>query len=178
MNGRRHNIDFGGAPVRVAAVVLFMVAASAGAAGAGPLDDASVADRRGDYATEYRLLRPLAEQGSAEAQTALGDMYAAGHGVPQDYVEAAKWFRRAADQGFTDAQDSLARMYFNGQGVSKNYVQAHMWFNLAASHFSGGVGHLNIDAVARDNVAELMSPAQIAEAQRLAREWQPKMTGQ
>jgi len=161
-----------------AAVALFMIAVLVGAAGAGPLDDARAADRRGDYATEFRLLRPLAEEGNAEAQTALGDMYAGGHGVPQDYVEAVKWFRRAAEQGFADAQDSLARMYVQGQGVPKNYVQAHMWFNLAASRFSGGVGHLNIDAAARDNLAEEMTPAQIAEAQRLAREWQPKMTGQ
>jgi TPR repeat protein len=166
------------APMRlfhVAAGVLFMIAALAGAAGAGPLDDARAADRRGDYATEFRLLRPLAEQGNAEAQTALGDMYAGGRGVPQDYVEAVKWFRRAAEQGFAaDAQDSLARMYVQGQGVPKDYVQAHMWFNLAASRFSGGVGHLNIDAAARDNLAEKMTPPQIAEAQRLAREWQPK----
>ena len=159
----------------LAAGALFMVAALAGAAGAGPLDDARAADRRGDYATEFRLLRPLAEQGNAEAQTALGDMYAGGHGVVQDYVEAVKWFRRAAEQGFADAQDFLARMYVQGQGVPKDYVQAHIWFNLAASlRFSGGEGHLNIDAAARDNLAEEMTPAQIAEAQRLAREWQPK----
>jgi TPR repeat protein len=94
-------------------------------------------------------------------------MYAGGHGVPQDYVEAVKWFRRAAEQGFADAQDSLARMYVQGQGVPKDYVQAHMWFNLAASRFSGGAGHLNFDAAARDNLAEEMTPAQIAEAQRL-----------
>jgi uncharacterized protein len=148
-NGRRHEVDF-----RVAAVALFMIAALAGAAGAGPLDDARAADLRGDYATEFRLLRPLAEQRNAEAQTALGDMYAGGNGVPQDYVEAVKWFRRAAEQGFADAQDSLARMYVQGQGVPKDYVQAHMWFNLAASRFSSGVGNLNFDAAARDNLAE------------------------
>jgi uncharacterized protein len=166
------------APVCVAAVALFMIAVVAGAAGGGPLDDALAADRRGDYATEFRLLRPLAEQGNAEAQTAVGDMYVGGHGVPQDYVEAVKWFRRAAEQGFADAQDSLARMYVQGQGVPKDYVQGHMWFNLAASRFSGEAGHINFDAAARDNLAEKMTPAQIAEAQRLAREWQPKMTGQ
>jgi TPR repeat protein len=163
---------------RVAAVTLFMTAALAGAAGAGPLDDARVADQRGDYATKLRLLRPLAEQGDAEAQAALGDMYAAGQGVPQDYVEAVKWLRRAAEQGFADAQDSLARMYVQGQGVPKDYVQAHMWFNLAASRFSGEAGHINFDAAASDSLAEEMTPAQIAEAQRLAREWQPKMSGQ
>ena len=122
--------------------------------------------------TEFRLLLPLAEQSNAEAQTALGNMYDAGSGVPQDYVEAVKWFRRAAEQGFADAQDALARMYVQGQGVPKDYVQAHLWFNLAASRFRGT--GLNIDAAARDNLAADMTPAQIAEAQRLAREWRPK----
>ena len=73
---------------------------------AGPLDDAAVADTRGDYRTELRLLQPLAEQGNAQAQYMLGELYAIGKGVPQDYVEAAKWFREAAEQGFLDAQDS------------------------------------------------------------------------
>ena len=89
--------------LRAAAVALFMVPALEGAAGAGPLDDARTADRRGDYVTEFRLLRPLALQGNAEAQTALGLIYDAGRGVAQDYVEAVKWYRCAADQGFTDA---------------------------------------------------------------------------
>ena len=59
-------------------------------------------------------------------------------------------------------------MYDNGEGVPQDYVTAHMWFNLAAA--SG-----NKDAVkARDIVAAQMTPAQIAEAQKLAREWKPK----
>ena len=155
------------APVRLAVVALFMIVALARVAGAGPLEDARMAHQREDYATEFRLLRPLAEQGNAEAQEALGSMYTGGRGVPQNYVEAVKWFRSAAEQGFADAQDSLARMYVQGQGVPKNYVQAHMWFNLAASR------GLNYSAGARDNLAEEMTSAQIAEAQRLAREWRP-----
>jgi hypothetical protein len=59
-------------------------------------------------------------------------------------------------------------MYYNGQGVTQDYVQAHMWYNLAVSK-----GHENATKN-RDNVAKKMTPAQIAEAQRLAREWQPK----
>jgi hypothetical protein len=157
--------------LRAAAVALFMVPALEDAAGAGPLDDAGAADRQGDYATELRLLRPLALQGNAEAQTALGLMYSAGRGVPQDDVEAAKWDRCAADQGFTDAQDNLARAYFQGRGVPKDYVQAHMWANLAASSFSGT--GLNIEAGLRDNIAADMTRAQITEAQRRAREWRP-----
>jgi uncharacterized protein len=59
-------------------------------------------------------------------------------------------------------------MYRTGGGVPQDYVIAHMWFNLAAA--SG-----DKDAVkARDVVAAKMAPTQIAEAQKLAREWKPK----
>jgi uncharacterized protein len=152
---------------------VFMVTALAVAVGAEPLEEAQAAHKRGDYATELRLLRPLAEQGNADAQEALGSLYVTGWGVPQDYVEAVRWFRMAAEQGFAEAMDDLARMYVHGQGVPKNYVQAHMWFNLAASRYSGDP-FKNYYAGARDNLAADMTPEQIAEAQRLAGEWQSK----
>ena len=59
-------------------------------------------------------------------------------------------------------------MYASDQCVPQDYVLAHMWFNLAAS---GGYKNANSN---RDNVAGEMTPEQIAEAQKLAREWQPK----
>jgi uncharacterized protein len=43
-----------------------------------------------------------------------------------------------------------------------------MWFNLAAA------GGNKEAAEARNLVSSLMTPAQIAEAQKLAREWKPK----
>jgi uncharacterized protein len=57
--------------------------------------------------------------------------------------------------------------------VPQDYVQAHMWLNLAAAKATPVAGH-NIAGEARDGIATKMSPAQIAEAQRLAREWKPK----
>ncbi len=48
--------------------------------------------QRGDYATALREWRPLAEQGAADAQYALGRMYDNGEGVPQDDAEALKWY--------------------------------------------------------------------------------------
>ena len=57
-----------------------------------------------------------------------------------------------------------------GAGVPQNYVLAHMWFNLAASRMTG---EQRGDVVEnRDIVAGRMDPTQIAEAQRLAREWE------
>jgi hypothetical protein len=97
-------------------------------------------------------------------------MYLNGNGVRQDHAEALKWFRKAADQGLAVAQNNLGLMYAQGQGVPRDYVQAHMWFNLAASQ-----GNFRRSVKARDAIASLMTPAQIAEAQRLAREWKPKL---
>ena len=91
--------------------------------------------------------------------------------MTQDHAEAARWYRKAADQGDTQAQAYLGIMYFNGQGIAQDYVQSHMWMNLAASRASGD-DQKRIAGI-RDDVASKMSAAQIAEAQRLARDWKP-----
>ena len=123
---------------------------------------------RGDYATALKEFRPLAEQGNTVAQNNLGLMYEKGQGVPQDYQEAARWFRLAAEQGHALAQNNLGVVYGKGQGVKQDYVIAHKWTNLAAAN---GVK----EAVKRrDLLEEELTPSQLAEAQRLAREWTPK----
>ena len=98
---------------------------------AAPLEDADAAVKRRDYATAVRLVRPLAEQGDANAQYNLGVFYDNGLGVPQDKV------------------------------------RAYMWLNLSAAQGRDGA------AAFRDLMARRMTPAQIAEAQKLAREWKP-----
>ena len=136
-------------------------------------DEVDAAYQRGDYATVIRELRPLAEQGHAEAQHNLGVMYGNGQGVPRDYAEAVKWYRKAAAQGMAKAQGNLGLMYVDGLGVPQDYVPAHMWFDLAASKFSPGEDRDKV-VKARDDVAKRMTPAQISEAHKLAREWRPK----
>jgi uncharacterized protein len=107
-----------------------------GVAAAGPLEDAfrdaTAAYQRGDYATALRLIRPLAEQGNASAQSNLGAMYANGLGVAQDYAQAVVWYRKAADQGNALAQFNLGVMYTNGRGVPQDYAQAGVWYRKAA----------------------------------------------
>jgi len=85
--------------LRATLTALLMLAAIAGSAVAGPLEDGETAYNRGDYATALRLLRPLADQGNAAAQTKLGLMYENGYGVSQNFAEAVKWYRKAADAG-------------------------------------------------------------------------------
>ena len=87
---------------------------------------------QGDYDTAMRELRPLAEQGNADAQSKLGVMYAEGRGVPEDDKEAARWFRKAAEQGYAKAQHNLGFMYNNGRGVPEDYKEAARWFRMAA----------------------------------------------
>jgi len=119
-----------------------------------------------DYKEAVRWYRLAAEQGNAPAQNDLGARYTYGQGVPRDYKEAVRWYRLAADQGYAFAQNNLGSMYASGHGVHRDYILAHMWYNLAGA---GG----SQSAKNRDSVAAKMKPAQIAEAQRLAREWKP-----
>ena len=129
--------------------------------------------QRGDYATALKEWRPLAEQGNAAAQVGLGVMYDNGQGVTQDFVEAAKWYRLAAEQGDSTAQNDLGVMYVEGRGVTQDFVQAHVWYNIAATRMPPGEDR-DMAVKNRDNIVKFMTPAQVAEAQRRAREWRPK----
>ena len=77
--------------------------------------------------------------------------------------------RARAELGIAGAQFNLGVMYANGRGVLQDYVQAHMWFNLGASRLTGELRETAVQD--RDKVAGLMNPTQLAEAQRLVREW-------
>jgi uncharacterized protein YraI len=118
----------------------------------------AAAYKRGDYAT-------AAEQGNARAQSILGAMYQYGNGVPQNYKTAVKWNRLSAEQGNIYAMTNLGVMYDNGLGVPQDYVRAYMWFNIATSSRENKKATKN-----RGIVAKRMTPSQIAEAQKLARE--------
>jgi TPR repeat protein len=102
----------------------------------------------------------------------------------QDYAEALPLCQPLAEQGDAKAQYALGFMYELGKGVSQNYVLSHMWFNLAAAHSHadfadyGKLADIMYEAAKsnaemRDRLANKMTPEQVAEAQRLAREWKP-----
>jgi hypothetical protein len=91
-----------------------------------------------------------------------------GRGTAQDDGEAVKWYRLAAAQGVASAQDSLGRKYLNGEGVTQDNLRADMWFNLAS--VSGDAD----GAKNRDSVAGQMTPQQVAQAQKMARDCQQR----
>ena len=78
-------------------------------------------------------LRALAEQGNAEAQFNLGQLYEHGRGVPKDYAEALRWYRLAAEQGDPFAQFDLGSHYSEGIGVPKDEKEALRWWQSAAA---------------------------------------------
>ncbi|MCC5794324.1 MAG: sel1 repeat family protein [Chromatiales bacterium] len=113
--------------------------------------------------------RRAARQGHPAGQTNLGFMYQSGLGVQRDATEAVRWYRRAAEQGYTLGQFNLAVSYRDGNGVPQDFVAAHKWFNLA------GVAGSSTARNERDRLAVAMTTAQVAEAQRRAREFAAAM---
>jgi TPR repeat protein len=121
-----------------------------------------------DQVQAVKWYRKAAEQNLARAQKNLGICYDKGEGVAKDQVEAVKWFRKAAEQNFAPAQYNLNVCYYNGEGVAKDYVEAYEWLLLAARQG---------DEDAKKNMTELeskLTPEQIAEGQKRARDFKPR----
>jgi uncharacterized protein len=118
-------------------------------------------------------LKERAAAGDPEAQFSLGKNYEAGRsGLKKDYAEAASWYRKSADQGNVYAQASLGILYHSGKGLPHDDVQSEMWLTISADH--APVNDRDTIVEMRDSVAAHLTPQQIAEARRLAHEWQPK----
>jgi TPR repeat protein len=127
-----------------------------------------------DDAEAAKWLALAARGGDAAAQFNLGVMSEEGRGVPQDQAEAGNWYQRAAEQGHAAAQYNLGLWYGKGEGGPPDVVRAHMWLNLAATRFPANDIRREAAVRNRDAVAGRMSPEQLEQAQRMAREWQPK----
>ena len=125
-------------------------------------------EENGNYAEALKWYRLLAGQGDADSQNDVGHFYETGRGVTQNYAEAAHWYRLAADQGNAEAQNNLGSLYAEGRGVPHDDVQAYMWFALSAAQNNAPA------AKNREAAAAAMTPAQIAEAEKLVRAWKPK----
>jgi hypothetical protein len=155
-----------------------------------------------DEAEALRWYRAAADQGSSAGQVRIGLMYENGQGVAKDnyaaqewyelaaaqgdpaaaanlgdlfefgwyvnYKQAAFWYRQSANKGYAAAQADLGRLYESGRGVDQDYRQAYLWYSLAAARGD------KTAARNRDLVSTRLSPAEIAEARKLALEWRPK----
>ena len=116
-----------------------------------------------------------AAQGNLWGEFHLALMYLVGKGVPSNSELAASWMRKAAEQGFPFALSALGVMYERGHGVPQDNVQAYKWCSLAADNLDVAMAKKEHETAVRnrDAIAAKMTAAQIAEAQKLAREWTP-----
>ena len=97
-------------------------------------DEAATAFASGNYAEALKTIRPLANQGDARSQYAMGVMSEKGYGMPVNLKEAANWYLKSAKQGNADAQYNLGAMYEHGIGMSVDYVKAAYWYRPAAEN--------------------------------------------
>jgi TPR repeat protein len=127
------------------------------------------------YSEALKWIRKAADRGYDDAQYRLGVFYENGQGVPHDNAAAAMWYRKAADQGMGRAQLNLGFL----RAAAHDFVQAHMWFTLAIARIErSDAKNRDIAAKSRDTIAAAMTTAQVAEAQKRAAEWRPRITYQ
>lgn len=181
-----------------ACMLLLCVSFSTGA----DLKSAKRAYEQKEFAGALKELTPLAEQGNADAQLLLGEMYMKGQGVVKDSEQARKWFRRSGEQGNADAQFFLGAMYLL---PGKDIIQGVKWLRLSAeqgqqdaqlllgkAYLQGATevprnpvqAEMWLQLAAKDNLefyeTELMSaekqmtPDQVAQGKALAEAWKPK----
>jgi len=99
---------------------------------------------RGDVKQAIDSLRPLAAEGTLEAQYVLATILETAPPPHRDLEAARQWYERAAELGHAGAQNNLGALYFDGRGVLRNPLEAAKWYRLAADQ-----GH----AVAQTNLA-------------------------
>ena len=119
-----------------------------------------------NFPEALKWLRKSAEQGNADAQNSLGQMYEDGESVIQNYSLAAKWFRKAAEHepdlgGAGQGRNNFGMLYLDGNGVPKDYVQAYVWFRLADFESNANL------SLAKSH----LTPEQILEAEYLVEQW-------
>ncbi|WP_156639637.1 SEL1-like repeat protein [Bosea sp. PAMC 26642] len=109
-----------------------------------------------------------AERGNAKAMHNLAVLHAEGVSGKPDYATATEWFRRAAELGVRDSQYNLAILLGRGLGAPADLGQSYLWFAIAAGQGDEDAGRK------RDEVAQRLSPTDLASAKLATSNWRPK----
>jgi len=138
------------------------------------LDEAARWNRRA-----VEVYRVRAEQGDADAQFVLGSLYDGNApGIPRDLAAQLKWIMAAAEQDHIIAQTRLGVLYSQGLGVPRDSVKAYTWWLIAGGPHARPLSDRDkrFADIARHNAHDmegLLSPAQAAQARKLAAAWKP-----
>src|SRR5436190_17979999 len=96
--------------------------------------------------------------------------------MPSDQKTGADWYLKAAEQDDVVAQFLIANLYVTGQGVPEDVAKAYKWLVIAE-----GANHPDAKKTAEDRkklIAGRLTPVQIAEAEKEAKEWVAKKRGE
>lgn len=121
-----------------------------------------------DLANAVHFLKMNSKNGYSESQYYLARLYLNGQGVPQDFTKGIELLNLSAKSRNSSAHNALAALYLTGTHFLQDDVLAHVHFNIAAS--LGDKEAIQF----RDKLNAQLSKEQIAEAQKLAREWLDK----
>jgi len=91
-----------------------------------------VAYDRASPATALKTWLPAAQEGDAEAQTYVGEIFEKGVGGRPDYAAAAEWYLKAAERGHARAALNLGAMFEQGLGLARDPAMALFWYRRAA----------------------------------------------
>tara|TARA_R110000868_G_scaffold71713_2_gene209708 strand:- start:36035 stop:37348 length:1314 start_codon:yes stop_codon:yes gene_type:complete len=131
-----------------------------------------------DAKTIFKLIKECAENGDAEAASALGILYKDGIGTSLNFNKAKIWFEKAFDGGNDKAAYSLGYIYLKGLGnIQQDYSKAIEWFEkssypmakhwLAKCYYHGyGV------ALDKEKALELLANNPIVNSKVLLAQWQ------
>jgi TPR repeat protein len=122
-----------------------------------------------DHYRAFNYFKRAANAGEMNAQYNLAVIYYDGDIATQSYEKALDWYKRAADQGNAKAQHNLGLMLAHGIGTAPDKVEAYKWFELSGS------GDAIAATTEMQSLVPLMTKAEVAEAQRRAETWQPRL---
>lgn len=127
-----------------------------------------------DPSRAFALARQAAAQDNADGENVLGIAYAEGWGTARDDAAALLWYRKAADHHHARAQQAIGQAYVDGKGVAVNHIVALAWFSVAVSNAEAfSPADRDMAARARDDVALLLTPMEVAQGLQMAKAWQP-----
>ena len=87
------------------------------------------------YEDAFKWYEHAANQGIAQAQLRLSQMYQAGEGVDKDETAATHWLFKAASQGIAQAEYEYAIALEFGRGIKRAQMeQVAVWYEKAAQH--------------------------------------------
>lgn len=130
-----------------------------------------------DMQEAFQWYLKAAEQNHPMAQYTIGTMFKYGFLGPDGPIEQQYWYLRAAEQGVTEAQLRLAEYYSE---AGQDFQSAYYWYTIAISQMqksrNESTKKITEVTMARDILAEYMSPSDIRKAETEAQKFRPSPT--